>query len=99
MAKRKRAPGGQQAKAPPDLRHLRRETRTALELAVVALAPAEIMDRLAVAAGFLEALSELPTDTVPVVALVPGVVARTKEGLDRWRTWQGEYLQRKIPRG
>ena len=37
------------------LSHLRRETRTALELAVVALAPSELLERLAASAGLLEA--------------------------------------------
>ena len=36
--------------------HLRREVKTALELAVASMGPTEIVDRLAVAAGLLEAL-------------------------------------------
>jgi hypothetical protein len=51
-----------------DLSHLRRETRTALELAVVAPAPTALVDRLAWAAGLLEAIAELPADAPPVVA-------------------------------
>ena len=60
-----------------DLSHLRRETRTALELAVVALAPFELLDGLAAAAGLLEALEELPRDSPAVVALVPPLLAVT----------------------
>jgi hypothetical protein len=82
-----------------DLSHLRREARTALELAVVALAPSEIVDRLAAVAGLLEALVELPPDSPPVVALVPTVESRAKSALERWRRWQGEHLEKKIPRG
>lgn len=48
-----------------DLSHLRRESRTALELAIVELAPSDLIDRLAVVAGLLEALVELPADSAP----------------------------------
>jgi hypothetical protein len=82
-----------------DISHSRREVRTALELAVVTLAPAELVDRLAAAAGLLEALGELPTDSAPVIALVPSVEIRTKKALDDWQKWQAEYLEKKMPRG
>ena len=82
-----------------NLGHLRREARTALELAVVALAPPELVDRLAAAAGLLEALVELPTDSVPVVSLVPRVVTRTRNALDEWQKWRREHLDKRIPRG
>lgn len=84
---------------PMDLSHLRRETRTALELAVVALAPSEVVDRLATVAGLLEALIELPVDSAPVVALVPTVVSRGKTALGDWRKWQREHLVGKIAQG
>ena len=84
---------------PPDLRHLRREVRTALELSLVALAPAQLVDRLATSAGMLEALSELPTDSAPLVAIVPDLITRTRSGLDDWHKWQREHLEKKIPRG
>lgn len=82
-----------------DLRHLRRDVRTALELAVVALAPGEVVDRLAVSAGLLEALVELPTDSAPVIALMPKVVTRTRRALEDWQKWHDEHLEKKIPRG
>ena len=66
---------------------------------MVALAPSELVDRLAAAAGLLEALVELPTDSAPVVALVPGVQSRAKIALDDWCKWQKEALEKKIPRG
>ena len=82
-----------------DLSHLRRDARTALELAVVALAPSELIDRLAAAAGLLEALAELPRDSAPVVALVPKLGSRTRAALEDWQEWCHEHLERKIPRG
>lgn len=78
--------------------HLRREVRTALELAVVALAPTELIDRLATAAGLLEALTELPTDGAPVAALVPRVFACASGGLDDWQTWRKEHYERRLAR-
>lgn len=82
-----------------DLSHLRRESRTALELAVVGMAPPELIDRLAASAGLLEALVELPADSTPVVALVPKLVTRTRSVLEDWQTWHHEHLEKKIPRG
>jgi hypothetical protein len=81
------------------LSHLRRETRTALELAVVALAPSEILDRLATAAGLLEALIELPANSPPALALIPGLVERTRDSLAAWQRWQHDNLAPKMPRG
>jgi hypothetical protein len=82
-----------------DLAHLRRETRTALELAVVALTPSELIDRLAASAGLLEALVGLPTDSQPVAALVPTVLTRARAALDDWSKWQHEHLEKRMPRG
>src|SRR3954467_14671083 len=98
MAKRERTAAGQKGETPLDFSHLRRETRTALELAVVALAPSELIDRLAKSAGLLEAIAELPTDSAPVVALVPRLVTSARSALDDWHTWHRGYLE-KIPRG
>jgi hypothetical protein len=75
-----------------DLSHLRREARTALELAVVALAPEAIIDELAATAGLLEALVELPPNSAPAVALVPKLVKRTREALEAWQDWQAKHL-------
>lgn len=86
------------AEAGLSLSHLRRETRTALELAVVALAPSELLDCLASAAGLLEALIELPANSPPALALVPGLIERTQSALEEWRTWQRENLEKKMPR-
>lgn len=73
-----------------EIRHLRREVKTALEMAVVELAPSVLLDRLASSAGILEALGELPVDCAPAVALMPNVVQRAKRNLDDWRKWERE---------
>jgi hypothetical protein len=70
-----------------DLSHLRRESRTALELALVELAPSDLIDRLAVVTGLLEALAELPADSAPAVTLGPATADRARVALDAWRTW------------
>lgn len=77
-----------------DLSHLRRETRTALELAVISLAPSDLIDRLASAAGLFEAVAELPVDNAPVMALVPKLAERSKNALTEWEKWQQEHLAR-----
>jgi len=75
-----------------ELGHVRREIRTALELAVVALAPFDLIERLAAAAGLLEALVELPPRSPPVLALVPKLTERAKAALADWQSWQSERL-------
>ena len=70
-----------------DLRHLRRETRTALELAIVELAPNDLIDSLAVTAGLLEALVALPPDSAPAIALGPTTVDRARKALAAWHAW------------
>jgi hypothetical protein len=75
-----------------ELGHLRREIRTALELAVVALAPSNLIDGLAAVAGLLEALVELPPKSPPVLALVPALEKRSKKVLDEWQKWKTERL-------
>ena len=87
---RKSAPS--ETEAPPVLSHLRRETRTALELAVVALAPSDLVERLATAAGLFEALRELPPDSPPVMALVPALSRKAKSALEDWQQWQTKHL-------
>lgn len=99
MRKRGQSPEIEQAGSQMNLSHLRRESRTALELAIVAMAPSELVERLAVAAGLLEALVELPTDSAPVVAIVSRVTTRARSALEDWKEWHQEYLARKIPRG
>jgi hypothetical protein len=68
--------------------HLRREVKTALELAVAALAHAEVMDALATAAGLLEALNEFPESSPPVLATLPRTIELAESSLQAWRQWQ-----------
>jgi hypothetical protein len=77
-----------------DLRHLRREARTALELAIVALAPDDLIGRLASAAGLLEAISELPADSPPALALAPKAAARAKSALEEWREYDERHVRK-----
>jgi hypothetical protein len=70
-----------------DLSHLRREARTALELAIVELAPNDLIDRLALVTGVLEALAELPANSAPAVALGPPTADRARVALKMWRDW------------
>lgn len=99
MSQHGRSTEAEPAQLQLELSHLRRESRTALELAVVAMAPSDLVDRLAAAAGLLEALVDLPTDSAPVAAVVPRVRARTRSALEDWQKWHHEHLERKIPRG
>ena len=70
-----------------DLNHLRRESRTALELAIIELAPTDMIDRLAVVTGLLEALAELPADSAPAITLGPATADRARVALKAWQAW------------
>ena len=94
MAERQRDTEVDNSEAALDLSHLRRETRTALELAVVASAPQDLIDRLAWAAGLLEAIVELPLNSPPVLVLVPKLTTRARSTLEQWSGWQAERLAR-----
>jgi hypothetical protein len=59
---------------------------------VVARAPPDLVDRLASAAGLLEAVAELPSDLHPVVALVPGLAERSRSALDEWARWRAGHV-------
>ena len=73
-----------------DLRHLRRDTRTALELAIIELAPSHLIDRLAVVTGLLETLAELPANSPPAIALGPPTADRARVALEIWRDWSAQ---------
>jgi hypothetical protein len=94
VRKRKRAAAVENAQTSLDLSHLRRETRTALELAVVALAPSDLIERLASAAGLLEAITELPSNSAPVLTLAPQLSKRAKSVLEDWKVWEMEHLSK-----
>ena len=80
-----------------ELAQLRHEARAALDLAVVALAPSPLIERLALAVGLLESLGELPADSPPVLALVPKTIAGSRSSLDDWRSWHKQHLEKRIP--
>jgi hypothetical protein len=75
--------------------HLRREVKTALELAVAALAHAEVIDGLATAAGLLEALDEFPRSSAPVLATLPRARELAEHSLQAWRDWQALPARRR----
>jgi hypothetical protein len=72
------------------LRHLQREVATALELALVALAPGPVVEALASSAGLLGALVELPLDSEPMRVWATETVARAEKSLRSWHAWEAE---------
>jgi hypothetical protein len=72
------------------LRHLHREVSTALELALVALAPSTIVESLANAAGLLGALVELPLENEALALWANDAVGRAEQTLAAWQTWQAD---------
>ncbi len=74
-----------------EIRHLCREARTALELAIAAFAPGELIDRLAMMAGLLDAIIEFPLDSPPVLPLLPRTMERARQVLDEWGKWQDKH--------
>jgi hypothetical protein len=69
------------------LRHLAREVATALELALVARAPSNLIERLASTTGLLVALEELPLDTEALRIWATETVSRAQRSLSDWRSW------------
>ena len=86
---KKREPAGETGSSSKLLQtsHVRREVKTALELALASMSPTKILDGLAVAAGLLEALAEFPSDAAPVVATTQRALALAEEALQAWQTW------------
>lgn len=70
-----------------EIRHVLRSVKTSLELAIVALAPSDLLNRLGRVAGLLEAVSQLPTDEGPAQALTPGLIADGVAAVDAWNKW------------
>jgi hypothetical protein len=75
-----------------EIRHLCREVKTALELAIAGLVPAELVDRLAMSAGLLDALSEFPLDSAHVSRLLPRTLTGARQALEDWQAWQEKHL-------
>lgn len=70
-----------------ELRHLLRNVKTSLELAILARAPSDLLNRLGRAAGLLDAVSQLPTDEGPVQALTAGLIADGLAAIGAWDKW------------
>jgi hypothetical protein len=83
----------------PELALVQHQARTALDLAIVALAPSRLIYQLATAVGLLESLGDLPAESAPVVALIPTAVARAKSSLDDWQVWHKEHRGTRISSG
>ena len=75
-----------------ELRHRGREVKTALELAIVAMCPQELVERLASTVGLLEAVAELPLDNPSVAAWASGLDQRANKALKAWSTWRAKHL-------
>ena len=70
-----------------EIRHLLRNVKTSLELAIVSHAPSDLLNRLGRVAGLLDAVSQLPTEEGPAQALSPGLIADGVAAIDAWNRW------------
>ena len=73
--------------AQSEMRHLLRTLKTSLELAIVARAPTDLLNRLGRVSGLLDAVSQLPIEG-PAQALIPGLIADGLSAVDAWQNWQ-----------
>lgn len=74
-----------------EIRHLLRNVKTSLELAIVGRAPAALLNRLGRVAGLLDAISQLPPDEGPTQTLIPGLIADGVSAVDAWSKWQRSH--------
>jgi hypothetical protein len=70
------------------MRHLLRTVKTSLELAIVARAPADLLNRLGRVSGLLDAVSQLPIDDGPAQTITTGLIADGLAAVDAWQKWQ-----------
>jgi hypothetical protein len=71
-----------------EIRHLLRTVKTALELAIVARAPVDLINRLGRASGLLDAVSQLPLDGGPAQAMTVGLINDARVAVDTWKRWE-----------
>lgn len=71
-----------------ELRHLLRTVKTALELAIVARAPTDLVNRLGLASGLLDAVSQLPLDVGPAQAMTAGLTTDALTAINAWQEWE-----------
>jgi len=74
-----------------EIRHVLRNVKTSLELAIVARAPSELLNRLGRVAGLLDAVSQLPIDEGPAQALISGLIADGLASVDAWEKWHRSH--------
>jgi hypothetical protein len=70
-----------------EMRHLLRAVKTSTELAILARAPAELVNRLARVSGLLDAVSQLAVDAAPARELTTSLIRDALGALDQWRSW------------
>ena len=79
---------GSQLDAPTEIRHILRTVKTSLELAIVARAPSDLVNRLARVAGLLGAVSQMLSDEGPAREMTPALIADAVSALEVWRSWE-----------
>ena len=70
--------------------HLGREIKTSLELAIAAGAPSDLVDRLATAAGLLDAIVSLGLERDAGLPLVGTTCTRATDALTDWQRWRDD---------
>ena len=71
-----------------EMRHLLRAAKTSTELAILARAPTELVNRLARVSGLLDAVSQLDVDAGPARELTPSLIADALATIESWRSWE-----------
>jgi hypothetical protein len=71
-----------------EIRHLLRTVKTALELAIVARAPVDLVNQLGRTSGLLDAVSQLPLDGGPMQAMTVGLINDARVVVDTWKRWE-----------
>lgn len=79
---------GQLLDTPTEMRHLLRAVKTSLELAIMARAPNDLVNRLARVAGLLDALSQLPNEEGPAREMTAALLADAVSAVELWRVWE-----------
>jgi hypothetical protein len=71
-----------------EMRHLLRSVKTSLELAIVARAPADLLNRLGRVSGLLDAVSQLPFHEGPAQVMTAELIVDGLAAIDAWQKWQ-----------
>ena len=79
---------GQSLDRPTEVRHLLRAAKTSLELAIVARAPTDLVNRLGRVSGLLDAVSQLPFDVGPARDMTAHLIADALSVLAVWQAWE-----------